>query len=163
MKKKKIFYQITLGLIYLLLIVWFSYESLKNGPESSSTSNSVGTIISEVVSTVTNKEFIVTDEIRSFIRKFIGHFSYFFILGIVSTLFYFSFDNKKNYIILFSINYISGFTFAFVTEFVFQKNSMGRTPSLQDVFIDVLGFIFLSGFICQWYFFKNQSIYKNLR
>ena len=69
MKKKKIFYQITLGLIYLLLIVWFSYESLKTGPESSSTSNSVGTIISEVVSTVTNKEFIVTDNIMSFIRK----------------------------------------------------------------------------------------------
>ena len=160
---KKIFYQITLALIYLFLIVVFSYESLKPGPESSFASNNVGVVISEVVSTVTNKEFVVNDDFMSFIRKFIGHFLYFSILGIVSTLFYFSFSDKRNYNILFFFNYMSGFSFAFITEFVFQKNTIGRTSSLQDVFIDFLGFIFLSGFISKWYFFKKQTIYENIR
>lgn len=144
---KKRIYQIILLIIYISLLVFFSIESLKDGNSTIESSNKISFLIRDIIQFFTGIKIDVDDNFNYIIRKFIGHFSYFCILGIVSSLLYLSFDNKKNYNKLFFIHFSSGFIFAFITEFIFQLFISGRSASFKDVMIDFLGFIFISPLI----------------
>lgn len=145
---RKRIYQIVLFVLYIGLLVFFSYESLKDGSSSSDSSSRISLIISSIIEFFTGKDFIITDSFDYLVRKLIGHFSYFCLLGIISSLFYYSFVNNLKKLNYFSIVHFStGFVFAFITEYLFQQIAIGRNPSMKDVIIDFSGFIFISSFI----------------
>lgn len=155
MKKTKIIYRICIGTIYFLLLIFFSLESLKSGNASGETSNNFANIIFNTLSFIFNKNIYITETTIIFIRKLVGHFLYFSVLGIVSILFFYSFYNYSNFNLLFFLNYLSGFGFAFITEFVFQNLADERFPSMEDVIIDCTGFLFFSIFLLKYFFYKN--------
>lgn len=152
---KKRSYQVVLFILYISLIIFFSYESLKDGSSSSESSSKISLMISSFIELLTGQDFIITDSFDYLVRKLIGHFSYFCVLGIVSSLLYFSFANNLKKLNIFSIiHFSSGFIFAFITEYLFQQIAIGRNPSFKDVIIDFSGFIFISSFIFLILFFK---------
>ena len=148
MKKRVV--NIIFLVIYILLIIWFIFKSLEDGEESSSTSEKVVDIISNIV----NLE--KTDNLRTVVRKLIGHFGYFLLLGITSSLFYLTLSfGKLKYRII--IHYSIGLLLAIFSEFVLEANTNGRTASGLDVIIDYSGFILLSTIIITIYLKKYYN------
>ncbi len=95
----------------------------------------------------------MTDKYLTFIRKLIGHFLYFLILGSVSIIFYLTFNFKIRVL----IHYIVGFVFALISEFLFEGFTSGRNASFKDVMIDYSGFILLSTIILIIYKIHNKK------
>ena len=75
-----------------------------------------------------------------FIRKGLGHFGAFLVLGIFSTLTWLSFMNRKKIIAAIPINFASGFFVAALTEYL-QSKVPNRGPSFADVELDFSGFL----------------------
>ena len=93
-------------------------------------------------------QLLITD-LNSFflkVRKSIGHFGAFLVLGIFSSLTYLLYSNSKKWKITLPINYLQGIGLAFLTEFI-QLFVSGRVGSLTDVLIDSTGFIISSTII----------------
>ena len=93
-------------------------------------------------------KLLITD-LNSFflkVRKSIGHFGAFLVLGIFSSLTYLLYFNSKKWKITLPINYLQGIGLAFFTEFI-QLFVPGRVGSLTDVLIDSTGFIISSTII----------------
>lgn len=82
----------------------------------------------------------------AYIRKALGHFGVFFILGIFSLFTYLLFFKKKQWGYSIPIHFASGYLIAFISE-VIQLYVPGRCGALRDVHIDYLGFILSSAFI----------------
>lgn len=80
------------------------------------------------------------DSFFRFIRKSIGHYGAFLVLGIFSTFTWLLFLNKKKMIFSIPINYISGFLIAGITEII-QAFAPGRGPLFKDVLLDYYGFL----------------------
>lgn len=142
-KKLYIAYQIFVGLIYIGLLAGFIYLSLQTGDRSAQQSNQVASAVASVVGSATGKPVEVTPSFRLSIRKWIGHFGYFAAIGLVSWMFYVSF-RRVRYSRRLLLHFLSGFLFAFFTEFVLQMTAEGRTSSMMDVLIDFGGFLTLS-------------------
>jgi len=84
----------------------------------------------------------ITDTVSNFfylIRKSIGHFGAFFVLGVFSSLFYLLKFDKKKWAFSMPINFIQGFCIAALTELI-QVFVPGRVGAINDVLIDFLGF-----------------------
>lgn len=89
---------------------------------------------------------LYTDTIPNFpyiVRKVIGHFGMFLILGIFSTFTYFFYLNKKHKVLDPVINFSSGLLIAFITELL-QMITIDRYGAFQDVMIDYAGFVISS-------------------
>lgn len=88
------------------------------------------------------------NDFHSFVRKFIGHFTLFFINGVITFLamFYLLKDNKKlsRLIIILSFALLIGLCSASFSELI-QLFTYLRSGALSDVGIDFLGFIIGSG------------------
>ena len=80
-----------------------------------------------------------------FVRKFVGHFSLFFISGIFTTLAvkYLYYDNNDNYRLFIVFSCISGIFLANLTEFI-QFFIPGRSGEVADIRIDSLGYLLAS-------------------
>ena len=143
---KKRFYSIVSGLVYFGLLVFFSYLSLQSGEKSAESSTTVGNIIADTGEKIFNVSIERTPDFFRITRKIVGHFGYFVLLGVSSWAFYRSFGNLPFWIRA-ALHYGAGLFFAFVSEFVFQRISSGRSSSFVDVLIDFAGFILLSTFI----------------
>ncbi|MGM9969136.1 MAG: VanZ family protein [Anaeroplasma sp.] len=148
-------YQICLLILYISLISFFTYQSLKNGEESSKASSEVSNIIAGVGEAITQRPIEVTEKFDYNVRKIFGHYLYFVVLGIVSILMYYSIKGLK-LIVSTTIHFSTGFLFAFITEFVLQKLTEGRGPSMKDVGIDCLGFVTVSLIIVIVVFITNK-------
>ena len=101
-------------------------------------------------------QLLITD-LNSFflkVRKSIGHFGAFLVLGIFSSLTYLLYFNSKKWKITLPINYLQGIGLAFLTEFI-QLFVPGRVGSLTDVLIDSTGFIISSTIIIIIFIIKN--------
>ena len=101
-------------------------------------------------------KLLITD-LNSFflkVRKSIGHFGAFLVLGIFSSLTYLLYFNSKKWKITLPINYLQGIGLAFLTEFI-QLFVPGRVGSLTDVLIDSTGFIISSTIIIIIFIIKN--------
>ena len=156
-------HQIVLFIIYISLMVFFIYKCLENGVASSESSAKVATISAEVINKISGKEKVNPSDpsFQSFIRKFIGHYSYFVFLGFISTFFYLSFRKKFKDWILLIISFSIGIVFAVISEFLLEANTSGRGASWSDVGIDVLGFITLSIIIVIIYYiviFRKKKV-----
>lgn len=80
------------------------------------------------------------------VRKGLGHFSAFLILGIFSTLTWLLFMRKWKMFLSVPINYISGLGIAALTELI-QYYIPGRSGVFSDVMLDFEGFIVSATFI----------------
>ena len=98
-------------------------------------------ITSNINLVINRKNFIqnVTEFMRT-IRKLVGHFGAFALLGIFSTLTYFMFFRKKLFLVGVAINFSTAFGFAAFTEWV-QTMTPGRAGRFADVLIDYYGFL----------------------
>jgi VanZ family protein len=139
------------------MMAFYIVKSLENGQDSLSSSTSVAKGVAKIDEVITGKTVKVDDNFRHLIRKYIGHYGYFVLFGIISILLYLSLPKLKHYIKII-INYSIGFIFAFMTEFLFQLNAKDRNPSFLDVMIDFGGFVTLSSFIVLFYYIKRDSI-----
>ena len=98
-------------------------------------------ITSDVNIVVNRKNFIqnVTEFMRT-IRKLVGHFGAFALLGVFSTLTYFMFFRKKLFPVGVALNFSTTFGFAALTEYI-QTKTPGRSGRFADVLIDYYGFL----------------------
>ena len=87
----------------------------------------------------------VTDFIYK-VRKGLGHFSAFLILGIVSTFTWLLFFRGKKLLFSIPLNYITGFIIACLTELI-QVYVPGRCGLFDDVILDYNGFIVSSSIL----------------
>lgn len=92
-----------------------------------------------------NKKNLIEDLSAFFykVRKGLGHFAAFLVLGIFSTLTYFIWFKKRDWVISLPLNFITGFYIAFLTEFI-QRYVPGRSGNFNDVIIDMSGFLLSS-------------------
>ena len=145
-------YQIVLIIIYASMIAFFCYQCIKDGTSSAQASDTVAKTIADVQTTITQKPVVVDDTYKISVRKLVGHFGYFMLMGLVSLLLWLSIKEITPKPIILIPHYIVGCGFALFSEFVLEKNTSGRGASLVDVGIDSLGFISLSTIIFVIYF-----------
>lgn len=143
MKLYKIF-QLILIALYGFMVIFFIYQCLKTGVQSSKASDSVAQVVADVEQTITHKEVVINDEYKITVRKVIGHFGYFAAFGIVSILLFLSIREIKYITIRIGMHYVAGIGFAFISEFLLEGNTSGRTASIGDVMLDSGGFISIS-------------------
>lgn len=74
------------------------------------------------------------------IRKLVGHFGAFAVLGIVSTIAYFLWFRRKLFPVGVALNFGLGFALASLTEEI-QKHVPGRAGLWSDVILDMSGFL----------------------
>lgn len=165
MNKKTLYviHQITLATIYIALMVFFVIKCLENGVESSESSQRVADTTATIINGVAGEGTVdpKSDGFQTFVRKFIGHYSYFVALGGISTLFYLSLRKKAKDWLLLTISFGIGLTFAIISEFLLEGKTSGRGASWADVGIDYLGFITLSILIVFIYYFIKFKRKKN--
>ena len=179
MNKKNLIYQILLGTLYAVLVFFFLAESLKDATSSSESSKGLTDVVTSIVDNIKpggnggggNASHIPTVEEQQaynnfhlLVRKGIGHFGFFFVLGGISSLFYYSFMKEKRWYIWVIINLVAGIALAFISEFVCQNMAKGRYPSMKDVGIDSFGFIvsFLTITIIYLLILKRRKKKKDL-
>lgn len=128
--------------IYLLIVGLIFYSSLENSTQSSKTSNKVTDIVINTVETITNNSVVLDhDETSHFVRKVIGHFGSFFLLGGIGVLMFYLFLGIKKKAFIVSI--VVGLLIAITAECL-QLLSEGRACQVSDVFIDYGGYILSS-------------------
>ncbi|MCQ2772265.1 MAG: VanZ family protein [Bacilli bacterium] len=141
MKRRVI--QVILLVLYVGLIGFFTYQCLQTGAQSTNSSNVVGNVVADTIEVTTPIEIDRNEQYFALIRKLIGHYGYFVILGGVSFLLYHSITEiKLGYRLALHLGI--GFIFAFISEFLLEASADGRGPSFGDVMIDYSGFLTLS-------------------
>lgn len=150
MTKKIIF-----TLLYIILALVSIIFSLQNGEASSNESSFVTNIAIRVLNAITfNKINFEYDLIHLLIRKVIGHFSLFFLIGLFGYITYNLYFNsiKKAWI----VNLIVAI-FIVVTSEGLQLLSRGRSCEFKDMIIDYSGCL-LATLICVLISFRNKKI-----
>lgn len=161
MRKETLYkiHQLVLFIIYIALIVFFIIKCLETGDESTKTSQVVVDSTATVINTIHGEGSVDPKDpsFINFVRKFIGHYSYFVVLGGISILFYLSLRDRFKEYLLIIIHYGIGIGFAILSEFLLEGKTMGRGASWADVGIDSLGFITLSIVIIGIYYLIKQK------
>ena len=146
-KKFMLVYTIITGIIYATLIIVYCILSLQNSQTSGEVGTNVGQTVVNITPGVSADITTKSASVQQFIRKVLGHFGYFAIIGFFSYLFYISFNKKLKMIYLMIIHFAVGITFAFLTEFLFEAVTTGRSPSIKDFFTDSIGFVSINVFV----------------
>lgn len=146
MKKLLFMYKIFLCVLYLSLLVILIYTCLQTGAASKDFSRDVAEKVAEVQSNLTGKTVVVTGHYNKIIRKVIGHFLFYSVFGIVSALTVLNITHLQRNVRI-SFHYVIGIFLAFFTEFVLQAKTAGRSPSLSDVGLNLLGYMSFSTII----------------
>lgn len=150
--KKYTMYQIVVLTIYIVLVLVFLIFSLQSGSSSSGLSSSITNVFCNIFNIENNKDIV-----EKIIRKLIGHFGYFLLMGIFSSLFLYSLKNTR-FLYLFIINLSINLVVAFISEFLCQAIASNRCPSIIDVLIDYSGFM-ISCSIITFIYLKHRKIY----
>ena len=150
MSKKNFLFTFIFGALYIFLMLFFAHKCLETGTQSTQSSNNVAEVIKDVSNEVFNTDIQMTDSYTTLIRKLVGHFGFFLVLGTTSFLFYMSL--KRGLTVKLMYHYIIGFLFALVSEFCLEGSTNGRSASFKDVLIDYSGFIALSSILLIIYF-----------
>ena len=158
LKKSNIIALIISGILYVSLLIFFTIMCLQTGSESSQSSNRVAKLVQSILNTLFNAHIELTDTYLTVIRKLIGHFGYFLVLGITSIIFYLNLPIKLSLRI--SLHYIVALIFAFFSEFALEGSTSGRSASIKDVCIDYSGFIFVSTIILIIYLLNVKKLQK---
>ena len=128
---------------YIFITIVIFSKAVEDGETSAESSDQVTDIVIETIDTITPGEESITDkfdieDIRYFIRKSIGHFGIFLVLGVFSCLTYYLFIKRR--LLSFIIIILVGFVTAGLSE-IFQGIPEGRGPSFNDVLIDYVGYL----------------------
>lgn len=98
------------------------------------------------------------------IRKSIGHFAAFFVLGMLGALSFTIIFDKKKWLVSIPMNFILGFMIAGLTELI-QKYVPGRYGCWEDVWLDYSGYISASviftGIVLLIYLLVSARQHKN--
>ncbi|MCR5184856.1 MAG: VanZ family protein [Bacilli bacterium] len=96
---------------------------------------------SEINIVILKRNFVQNvEEFMLRIRKLVGHFGAFLVMGIFSTVTYFMFLRKKWFPLGVAINFSTGYGYAAFTEWI-QTLTPGRSGLMADVLIDYYGFL----------------------
>ena len=151
--------------IFLTLVIFI--KAVENAEQSSASSDQVTDVIVGTIDGISPGEESITDKfdietIKAFIRKAIGHFALFLLMGVFSTLTYYYFIRKKLYAIIITI--IVGVLSATISELL-QAIPADRNPSFNDILIDLLGYIIAVigiGLLCYLpYYIKRKKVVSN--
>lgn len=148
---------------YIFLTLFIFIKAMENGEKSSTSSDQVTDIVIGAIDGITPGDESIADkfsleDIKSFVRKAIGHFSLFLVMGIFSTLTYYLFIEKKLYSLI--IILVVGILTAVISELL-QGLPGDRHPSFDDVLIDYVGY--LIAFIFTWciiYLISKKNLKK---
>lgn len=124
------------------------------------TANSVANpeVGAQIVLTIIPLEVINDDNVVAFgayLRKAVGHFTLFFINGILGGLTFYYFLARKPLLIRMTLALIPGLFFAGLSEFI-QLFVPDRGATLFDVMIDSLGYLFAVLIIYLWFILRNR-------
>ncbi len=154
---KKILFSLLVSFICIIFI-----EALIPGELSKKQSDAVGDIVSDIIESNnkdnnnsniednniigddTNISTIRDSKFYYFIRKLLGHFGVFFILGIISVLYFSCVFKIKEFGYICSL--ILGFLVGLISELL-QLIPSGRYCSFDDVLTDFFGFVISSSVI----------------
>ena len=156
MNKKHLIIQIILFVLYLGMLIFFIYECFQNGNEAGRQAGWVSDTIAKILSKISGKEIVVDTHFKTLVSKLVGHYGYFCILGLISILFYMTFNKLKVYI-RFLIHLSVGIAFALISEFLAEAITSGRNASIIDVLIDVGGLLTLSSIYILIYYLVNKQ------
>ena len=121
------------GILYVALLCFMVSQSLESGDASQSESGKISLFL---IKFDYFKELSDRGELDGLVRKFIGHFCEFGLLGILGYLFFYFLTEKIHLRIL---NLFLGMISCAVTESA-QIFSVERGPSVFDAFIDFQGY-----------------------
>jgi VanZ family protein len=129
--------------IYIFITIIIFYKAFENNEQSTESSDKVTDTIVDAIDQITPGEESITnkvdiEDIKLWVRKGIGHFGVFALLGVFTTLTYYLFIMKRNLSII--ITLLSGLFTAIISECI-QLFSEGRVGSFIDVILDFGGFI----------------------
>ena len=124
------------------------------------TANSVANpeVGAQIVLTIIPLEVINDDNVVAFgayLRKAVGHFTLFFINGILGGLTFYYFLARKTLLIRLTLALIPGVFFAGLSEFI-QLFVPDRGATLFDVMIDSLGYLFAVLIIYLWFILRKR-------
>lgn len=130
-------------ILYIFVTIIVFYKAFENAEQSTESSDKVADTIVGAIDQITPGEESITnkvdiEDIKVWVRKGIGHFGVFALLGIFTTLTYYFFIKKQYLSIIITI--LSGFLTAILSECI-QLFSEGRVGSFADVILDFGGFI----------------------
>ena len=124
--------------LYIFTFGYHCFSSLQTAEESSSISMDVTEVVVEIEENVFHHEVTDIEKVHNNVRKIIGHFMYFGLIGTFGFLTFYCFLKKLSKTIIFSAPL--GLLMAIVSE-VLQNLTVGRGPSVKDVFIDYGGYL----------------------
>lgn len=124
------------------------------------TANSVANpeVSAQIVLTIIPLEVINDDNVVAFgayLRKAVGHFTLFFINGILGGLTFYYFLTRKSLLVRLTLALIPGVFFAGLSEFI-QLFVPDRGATLFDVMIDSLGYLFAVLIIYLWFILRKR-------
>ena len=153
--KFMLIFRIITGIIFLGLVITYAVLSLQSGKESNKVGTSIGQTVVNVTPGVSGTVTQKSGSVQIFIRKAIGHYGYFTLIGISSFLFMLSLSNKfnKKILILFQVSF--GVIFAFLTEFLLENIAQNRTPNVNDFITNSLGYISICLFLYLVVYFSH--------
>ncbi len=128
---------------YIFITIVIFTKAVEDGETSAESSDQITDIVVDTIDTITPGEESITDkfdieDIRYFIRKAIGHFGIFLVLGVFASLTYYLFIKRK--LVSCIITIIVGFVTAGLSE-ILQGIPADRGPSFNDVLIDYAGYM----------------------
>ena len=151
--------------IFITLVIFI--KAFEDGEKSAASSDQVTDVIIGTIDGITPGDESITDkfdieDIKLFIRKAIGHFGLFLVLGIFAAMTYYLFIKNKLLSLIISI--VVGLITAGLSE-LFQGIPVGRAPSFTDVLIDYAGYmiavlLFSLIFYLPYYIKKRKVIIK---
>jgi len=124
-------------ILYFSLFTYHCLSSLQSGSESANLSFG----LTDLVIKIFKIEVEDVDGLHHIIRKLIGHFAYFGLIGLCGFIAYYFFTESLKYTMIFSS--ISGVLMSFESEFL-QYFANERGPSFIDVLIDYSGYLLTS-------------------
>lgn len=129
--------------IYIVLIIIAFSKSSASAEESSQESDTVTDIVVGTVDTITPSEESIVDiygidKIKEFVRKGIGHFGLFVLIGFFGFLTFYNFFLRKKIAVL--LNLVAGLLIASISEII-QIFADSRGPAFKDVLLDFSGYL----------------------
>ena len=127
-------------IIYFALFTYHCLSSLQSASESSELSMGITEIVVKIIESF-KQEVKDVDKLHSIVRKVIGHFAYFGLIGLFGFLTYYFFTESLKYTLIFTA--ISGALMALESELL-QFFASERGPSIVDALIDYSGYVLAS-------------------
>lgn len=136
-------FKITCTVLYVFMVGLLIVEASMDGPTSGNQSTSISVVIADVINSIEIFEAPPITDVEAFsgvMRKVLGHFSTFLLLGVFSTFTYMLWFKDEKWKWSIPVNFAQGLAVAALTEGI-QLLVPGRAGLLSDVGIDYGGFI----------------------